>query len=179
MSLTINDTDYSSWLTGTSSTSSSSSAASEAIDLSTDQFLAVFVAELQNQDPLEPTDNSEYIAQMASLSQLSQMEDLNSQLQTLSDSFKYYAGTSLSIQGAGTLIGRTVAYTDSEGETATGVIDSIYFDEGVPYYVVGENVIESGDIIALGGMASSTDESGNGETTESGTSDTKETTEVE
>ncbi len=178
MSITINDTDYSSWLTQSVDTSSSSSA----IDIATDQFLTLFVAELQNQDPLEPTSNSEYIAQMAALSQVSQMEDLNAQIETLASSFKYYAGTSLSLQEAGALIGRAVAYTNSAGEAATGVIDSIYFDDGVPYYLVGNDVITSEDIVAIGGIASSTDETESEDTTESETSDTTdatETTEVE
>ena len=35
-----------------------------------DQFLQLLCAEMQNQDPLEPTTNTEYVAQMATFSQL-------------------------------------------------------------------------------------------------------------
>ena len=33
--------------------------------LDVEQFLQLMVAEMQNQDPLEPTDNSDYMAQLA------------------------------------------------------------------------------------------------------------------
>ena len=39
-------------------------------DLGYDQFLQILCAEMQYQDPLEPTSNTEYIAQLATFSQL-------------------------------------------------------------------------------------------------------------
>ena len=37
-----------------------------------DQFLTLLCAEMQYQDPLEPTSNTEYVAQLATFSQLGQ-----------------------------------------------------------------------------------------------------------
>ena len=42
-------------------------------DLGYDQFLQILCAEMQYQDPLEPTSNTEYIAQMATFSQVESM----------------------------------------------------------------------------------------------------------
>ena len=50
-----------------SSTSESTTSANN--DLGYDQFLQLLCAEMQYQDPLEPTSNTEYVAQLATFSQ--------------------------------------------------------------------------------------------------------------
>ena len=42
-----------------------------------ENFLSLLVAEMQNQDPLEPTSNSDYMAQMATFSQVEATTDMN------------------------------------------------------------------------------------------------------
>ena len=42
-----------------------------------DMFLTLLVAEMQNQDPLEPTTNTEWISQMATFSQLEELQSLS------------------------------------------------------------------------------------------------------
>ena len=49
-------------------------------DLGYDQFLQLLCAEMQYQDPLEPTSNTEYVAQLATFSQLEEMQNLNQSL---------------------------------------------------------------------------------------------------
>ena len=46
-----------------------------------DQFLTLLCAEMQYQDPLEPTDNTQYIAQMATFTQVSATTDMNEKVQ--------------------------------------------------------------------------------------------------
>jgi len=41
-------------------------------------YLEVLIAQLQNQDPLEPLDNNEMASQLAQFSQLQQLESMNS-----------------------------------------------------------------------------------------------------
>ena len=45
--------------------------------LNMQDFLSLLVAEMQNQDPLEPTSNSDYMAQMATFSQVEATSDMN------------------------------------------------------------------------------------------------------
>lgn len=46
----------------------------------TDEFLQLFVAELQNQNPMEPQKGSEFISQLATLTQVQQSAETNSHL---------------------------------------------------------------------------------------------------
>ncbi len=52
----------------------------EANDLDKDAFLKLLVAQLNNQDPLSPMKNEEFIAQLAQFSSLEQMQQINSNL---------------------------------------------------------------------------------------------------
>ena len=46
--------------------------------LDKDAFLQLLVAEMQNQDPLQPTTNTEYISQFATFSELEEMQNMSS-----------------------------------------------------------------------------------------------------
>ena len=87
-----------------------------------DAFLQLLVAEMKYQDPLQPTSNTDYIAQFA---QFSQVESL----QNMSDN--------MDLSRAQGLVGQTVVLSseNAQGETEyiTGVVDSVTFEEGVPY----------------------------------------------
>jgi flagellar basal-body rod modification protein FlgD len=61
----------------TSSTTSST-------DLTSTQFLALLTTQLQNQDPLNPTDPNQFTQEMVQYGSLSQQIDTNSKLDTLS-----------------------------------------------------------------------------------------------
>jgi len=94
--------------TNTSSTSSSSSASSNAI-MGKEDFLTLLVAQLQNQDPLNPSDPTEFTAQLAQFGQLEQLINLNSSIEDLTT-----AQTSVQQLSALSLIGKTIL---AEGST--------------------------------------------------------------
>ncbi|MBR6223470.1 MAG: hypothetical protein IKQ71_08525 [Lachnospiraceae bacterium] len=48
-------------------------------ELDKDAFLKLLVTQMQNQDPLEPTDNTEYMSQLAQFSSLEAMQNISSQ----------------------------------------------------------------------------------------------------
>ncbi|SNR89758.1 flagellar basal-body rod modification protein FlgD [Anaerovirgula multivorans] len=60
-------------------------------DLDKDVFMKLLIAQMQNQDPLNPMDDREFIAQMAQFNALEQMTKMNDNLEatkvTLSDHF--------------------------------------------------------------------------------------------
>ena len=95
-------------------------------NLDKDAFLQLLVAQMKYQDPLEPTSNTEYIAQFATFSELEQMQNMSATLE---------------LCRASSLIGQTVLLdvTDSEGRTRTvqGNVDYVIYEGGKAYLSIG------------------------------------------
>lgn len=72
-------------------------------DLGKNEFLELLVAQLNNQNPLEPQENGEFIAQLAQFSQVEGIEKLNSSMETLLSGYQ----SSQALQ-ASSLVGRKV-----------------------------------------------------------------------
>lgn len=81
----------------------SATAASAAVETQ-DRFLKLLVTQMKNQDPLNPMDNAEVTSQMAQLSTVTGIDQLNVTLQALNDSM----ASSQSLQAAATMIGHGV-----------------------------------------------------------------------
>jgi flagellar basal-body rod modification protein FlgD len=101
-------------LTQDPSAASQASAASSAPGLR-DEFMRLFVAQLQHQDPLQPQDNNAFVAQLAQLSQVEQATEANQRLQTIADEQAAAARASLS-----TLVGHEVTARADSFEVARG-----------------------------------------------------------
>lgn len=56
-------------------------------DLGKNEFLELMITQLQNQNPLDPQDNAEFVAQLAQFSTVEGIENMSSSLQGMSDSF--------------------------------------------------------------------------------------------
>jgi len=84
--------------------------------LGKEDFLKVLVTQMKYQDPLSPTNDTEFIAQMAQFSTLEQTVNLNENFQLLS----YMLGSGFDSANAFTMIGKNV-----EIETSTGIIQGI------------------------------------------------------
>lgn len=98
MSTTINDVLSSMGVNQGSSTSSTSQ-----IEDVQNRFLSMLVAQMKNQDPLNPLDNAQVTSQMAQLSTVQGIEKMYSALESLASSL----GSSQASQAAG-LIGHVV-----------------------------------------------------------------------
>ncbi|KIQ02585.1 MULTISPECIES: flagellar hook assembly protein FlgD [Pseudomonas] len=72
-------------------------------ELGKDQFLNLLVAQLNNQNPLEPQGNGEFIAQLAQFSTVEGVEKLNSSMETILSGYQ----SSQALQ-ASSLVGRKV-----------------------------------------------------------------------
>jgi len=73
--------------TGSSSSSSLSSATAQQAQVTEQQFLQLLVAQLQNQDPLNPMDGTQFVTQLAQFSELEQMIGVNQGVQQLDTDF--------------------------------------------------------------------------------------------
>lgn len=91
--------------------------------VNSETFINLLVAEMTNQDPLEPTSNTEFITQMAQFSQLQYMQDTS----------KYSVASY-----ASSLVGKTVTATKAEGKDVivkTGVVEQV-IKNGDSYTVI-------------------------------------------
>jgi flagellar basal-body rod modification protein FlgD len=70
-------------LTGSSSADSSISAQSSTAAPSTELFLQLLVAQIKNQDPLNPTDSIQFVSQLAQFSQLEQVIAIRQGIDTI------------------------------------------------------------------------------------------------
>ncbi|PSJ60706.1 flagellar basal body rod modification protein [Mesorhizobium soli] len=105
---------------GTTNTGNSTDGTSKtAVDYQS--FLRLLVAEMKNQDPTKPMDSTQYVAQLASFSQVEQSVQINSKLNDLL--------TSQTLSQADALIGRTITSADG---TVTGEVASVkLYSDGI------------------------------------------------
>ena len=97
-------------------------------ELGKDDFLKLLMTQMTHQDPTEPMDNSQFIAQMAQFSSLEQMYNV-------SNGFNKMASIMQSNEAAGTL-GKVVDL-DVEGEQVSGVVEGFTRGENPQIQVNG------------------------------------------
>jgi flagellar basal-body rod modification protein FlgD len=105
------------------------------------QFLNLLIAEMRYQNPLEPKTEGEYLQEMAQVSTVQELRDLNQELA--------YATQTESIANASSFIGKTIegkSYLD--GSPVSGVVSAVTTDGNATLLVVGDNVVAIGDVTA-------------------------------
>ena len=103
--------------TTTASSSTLASATQSASQLQS-EFLTMLMAELKNQDPSNPVDDTQMISQQAQLSTLEEMQSLNSNMTSMMD----MESTSQAVN----LVGKTVTGTVS-GSSVSGLVSGVSF----------------------------------------------------
>lgn len=118
-----------------SSTSLSKSRETNSSGMDSDAFLSLLVAEMQNQDPLQPTSNTEWVSQYATFTEVSE-------IQGIADSM----GT---VQAQG-LVGQHVIMkvTGNDGETnhVDGKVDYVVYENGKAYLSIKDNLYSIDDL---------------------------------
>ncbi|KKM12337.1 hypothetical protein SY88_04090 [Clostridiales bacterium PH28_bin88] len=109
--------------------------------LGKDDFLRLLVAQLQNQDPMNPMEDKEFVLQMAQFSSLEQMGNLNNHLTAFLANQSAREGE-LALSRALELIGLEVeAELPETGETLSGTVTGVKMLSGLAYLVVaGQDV---------------------------------------
>lgn len=109
--------------------------------VSKQEFLQLLVAQLRNQDPLKPMENQEFIAQLAQLQTLEQMETLVSasqlslETQTINQSLE--------------LLGQQVEYYSDDDTVQSGVVQSVQVSGGLPTLIVDGQEVMPGSVIKV------------------------------
>ena len=122
--------------TTASSLSLSSSSSTSSSSLDKDAFLQLLVAQMKYQDPLEPTDNTEYISQLATFSELEEMQNLSA---------------SSSLQRASSLVGEEVVCKVTNSSTGgteyvQGQVDYVVYENSKAYVAIDESLYSIDDV---------------------------------
>ena len=83
---------------------------------------------MKNQDPMQPTDNTQSIAQMAQFSSLEQMTNLVQSFNQLAQSMAVERGVSF--------IGKTVTYLAADGSAQQGVVKGVDLSGDAPALMI-------------------------------------------
>jgi flagellar basal-body rod modification protein FlgD len=99
--------------------------------LGKDEFLKLLVDQMKNQDPMQPTDNNQMIAQLAQFSSLEQMKSLNDNVIGLAV-LQQSNALLQQLTSSSALIGREVQYVDPTTQAdASGKVESVRIENGV------------------------------------------------
>ena len=115
---------------------------------------------MRYQDPSNPTDSSEFLAQTAQFTALEKMQAVADQTQQL-----------VAVQtafGAGGMVGQTVSYADSAGATLTGVVSGVRFDATGPILTVDGTDVPLGMVKSIGEANAASVGTGTGGSTSTG-----------
>jgi flagellar basal-body rod modification protein FlgD len=102
-------------------------------------FLNLLVTQLENQDPLNPQDDKEFISQMAQFSSLQGVHDLGM--------------TADRLQGAA-LLGKTVSATltvSGAPKPVSGTVSAVKYDADGVKLIVGDQAVPLSQVTALAG----------------------------
>lgn len=86
-------------------------------DVDLDQFLALLIVELQNQDPLNPMDNAQMLAQISTIREIASTNQLTETLGS------FAIGQELTM--ASNLIGKQINGLDTQANNVVGTVDRV------------------------------------------------------
>jgi flagellar basal-body rod modification protein FlgD len=93
-----------------------------------DQFLKLFVAQLQHQDPMNPMQDQDFMGQMASFSTLEQVTNMAAANAAMA--------SHLQLSQSVGLLGRTVTWMDENDALHTGVVEKVNQIDGTSVLTV-------------------------------------------
>jgi len=150
------------------SSSSSSSKLGAAAGLGKDDFMQLLIAQLKNQDPMKPTDDTQFIAQLAQFSSLEATNKMSDTLEQLSNAQM--------LGQAAAMIGKTIAAKLTDGTTVTGTVTQVHMVDSKPMVVVNGKEIDSSLITTVSNTTASNSTSTSSTTSNSTTSNSSTTT---
>ena len=115
-------------------------------ELGKDAFLQLLVCQIQNQDPLNPQDDTQFVAQLATFSQLEQMQNLNAtyeKSQAFSLIGKDVIVNTEDSTGKETQVAGKVQYVNASGSTVQIYVNGKLYDIDDLYAVMDEGYVKS------------------------------------
>jgi flagellar basal-body rod modification protein FlgD len=109
--------------------------------LDQNDFLKLVVAQMTNQDPLNPKADTEFIAQMAEFTALEQAKAMQGDIARLRSDQQFLQ--------ANAVLGRVVELQDNQGALVRGAVSAIHVEEGTPKIVVNGQPYELSALLTV------------------------------
>lgn len=111
-------------------------------EMGKEQFLKILAAQFQNQDPTKPMEDREMVSQMAQLSVLEQLSNLNQSL-----SAYLFANQENNLSQYSNMLEKKVSWTNPKtNELESGIVSGVKFKDNQVYFQIGEQEIASNAI---------------------------------
>lgn len=99
-----------------------------------DDFMKLLIAELQNQDPMNPMDNHQILQQVSQIREIESNSKLTDTLESV------LLGQNMTT--ASNMLGKFIAGLTKDGQLVTGQVERISVTDGLPALHVGEHMID-------------------------------------
>ena len=108
--------------------------------LTQEDFLKLLTVQLQNQDPLKPMEDAQFMGQMAQFASLEQTKELTTTVGKLS--------SSLGFSSAQQFLGKNVTVLE-EGVDVSGTVSGLVMEDGLPKILMNNKTYATDKIIAV------------------------------
>jgi flagellar basal-body rod modification protein FlgD len=129
----------------TSKTKSSSSSTSSSKSTS-DQFMSLLLAQMTNQNPLEPMNDTEMVNQMVSMNSLTELQKISKAITSLTQTNEFVS--------ASALMDKSVTYLDSDSKKVTGTVTGVTLKNSEVYLTVDDKSVALSSITSVANKAS-------------------------
>lgn len=109
--------------------------------LNSETFMKLLIAQLQNQDPLEPLDNDQLLNQMAMMRNLQASVELGDSLKAVT--------LNQQLTGAAAFIGKEITAVDDRSRPFSGVVDRVIIRDGKALLGVGNLEVRMDQITSV------------------------------
>jgi flagellar basal-body rod modification protein FlgD len=109
--------------------------------LDQDDFIKLVVAQMSNQDPTKPQEDTEFIAQMTQFTALEQAKSMTSDISQIRTQQRLLQGMSL--------LDREVVVQSGKSEPITGVVKGLVMDGENPKILIGDTPFELSEIVNI------------------------------
>ena len=113
--------------------------------LGKDDFLKLLTTQLRYQDPIDPVEDKEFIAQLAQFSSLEQMQNLNTNMHSLMESQQKLTALSQ----ATTMLGKNVEIFSNDDESLFGQVTGVQFINGWPQIIVDGKLFDFTEVVSI------------------------------
>ncbi|MFB0830057.1 flagellar hook assembly protein FlgD [Brevibacillus laterosporus] len=125
--------------------------------LDSDSFMKLMIAQIKNQDPMSPMDNSQFMMQTAMMTMVEKVTNIELLMKESNSSL-------LNVKEYEEIIGKKATYEvarkDDSGQiyvtTASGTVDGVKMVDGRIWFIVGKDIISQQQIHGLESLSSQT-----------------------